>query len=326
MVTKKTTKSRSARALKKTGMRTALQPKPAPPLPPQERRRMPWFGWLGLGIMVVNEILLILRVHPVAIIFTAIMWTGYILFVDGWIWARGGTSYFLDGEEKWPMLALISVLIWVMFEAFNFKVKAWEYFNSPNLFFRIALFIWAFATIIPALLRTRKLFEMFDLFHVTHPWKIQFTPFWLSISFVVGLAFTFMPVMFNDYLANLFIPFVWVGLIFLLEPINYRSGVRSVYRDLENGDISFFWQILAAGLLCGILWESWNGQAWPYHGFTWQYHLNRIYLEMSLNKHIGAMPLIGFLGYPPFIWECYALWELIKWAMHGDLLWKPAKV
>lgn len=319
MAAKKTSRS------KKTGQKGKARDVGmiAQSVPVAPDRKMPWFGWLGLAIMIASEIALYLEFHPTAVVFTPIMWTGYILFIDGWIWARGGISYFLDRQEKWPMLALISVLIWVMFEAFNFKVQAWQYFNRPEPFARDVIFAWAFATIIPALLRTRTLFSSFKFFDRAHPWKIRFTPFLLGLSFVIGIAFTFLPVMFDDYLANLFIPFVWVGLIFLLEPINYRIGAPSIYRDLEDGRISFFWQILAAGLLCGLLWESWNKQAIPFDGLIWKYYLNPIYHTLSFNLQIGEMPLLGFLGYPPFIWECYALWELVRWAMHGDTLWKP---
>jgi hypothetical protein len=331
MAAKKATKSKSARVPRKAEpSRAARQESPTPP-PSPIRRPMPWFGWLGLGIMVVNEVLLLLRVHPVAIIFTAIMWTGYTLFVDGWIWARGGTSFFLNREEKWPMLALISVLIWTMFEAFNFKMKAWEYFNSPDPFLRDVLYIWAFATIIPALLRTRTLYQSFDFFHGYVRWKIKPTPFWLSVSFIIGIAFIFIPVMLSDYWANFLVPVLWIGFILVIEPLNYRisllenpndhSDLKSVLRDLELGDISFFYQLLAAGLTCGILWETWNLQDIPYNGLIWYYYLNPIYWKLSLNLHIGAMPLLGFLGYPLLIWEAYAMWQLVKWILHGDL-WK----
>lgn len=294
-------------------------------LTPAPNRSMPWFGWLGLAIMILSEIALVLGFHPAAVVFTPIMWTGYILFIDGWIWARGGVSYFINQKLQWPMMALMSSLIWIMFEGFNFKVQAWEYFNRPAPWERNLIFIWAFATIIPAMLRTRSLFATFKFFDRSHKWTIKFTPFWLALSFVVGIAFTFMPVMFDDYLANLFIPFLWVGLIFLLEPINYRIGAPSVYRDLEEGKVSFFYQILLAGLVCGLLWESWNGQAIPHHGLIWKYYLNEIYHVLSLQIQIGQMPLLGFLGYPPFIWECFAVWELCKWALQGDKMWKPAQ-
>jgi len=130
--------------------------------------------------------------------------------------------------------------------------------------------------------------------------------------------------MFDDYWANFLIPFVWVGLIFLLEPINYRIGAPSIYRDLEEGKISFLYQILAAGFFCGLLWETWNGQAIQHQGLIWKYYLNEFYWVLSFQQKIGQMPLLGFLGYPPFIWECYALWELCKWALQGDKMWKSA--
>jgi hypothetical protein len=292
---------------------------------PSPNRKMPWFGWLGLAIMVVSEITLWGGFRPVAIAFTPLMWTGYILLIDGWIWMRGYRSYFRDDKLEWPMLALFSILIWVMFEVFNFSVQAWWYENRPeNMLVRGIVFAWAYATIIPALLRTRSLFATFKFFDRTHPWNFKVTPFGLAISFIVGIAFTFIPVMFGHATANVLVPLVWLGFIFLIEPINYRIGAPSVFRDLEEGKVSFFWQILFAGLFCGLLWETWNKQADWNNGLIWKYHLADIYLLGGVENpwRIGNMPVLGFLGYPPFIWECFALWEVAKWAMHGETLFK----
>ena len=332
---------------------------------PLSNNKMPWFGWLGLGIMIVSEIALWAGWGPVATAFTPLMWTGYILLVDGWIWTRGHYSYFKNAKREWPMLALFSVLIWVMFEVFNFPIQAWTYKQiPPDLLVKGLVFAWAYATIIPALLRTRSLLATFDLFDRPHPWRrdFKFTPFWQAVSFAAGLGMTFIPLMFpacapDDLTCTpkLLVPFVWLGLIFLIEPINYRIGAPSVFRDLEHrkhregetreirefemrnpvktetrdedrnkGKISFFWQILVAGLICGLLWESWNIQAAHHNGLIWEYHLHEIYLIPSPDRYwrLGEMPLLGFLGYPPFIWECFALWELAKWAMRGDKLWK----
>jgi hypothetical protein len=329
---------------------------------PLANYKMPWFGWLGLGIMILSEILLWTGNDFIALIFTPVMWTGYILLIDGVIWARGHYSYLRNAKLEWPLLALFSVLIWVMFEVFNFPAQAWSYQNMPrDLLVKGLVFGWAYATIIPALLRTRSLLATFDFFNRSHPWKnFKFTPFWRAVSFITGLALTFFPVMFpgcspnsTDCLPNLLIPLVWFGFIFMIEPINYRIGAPSVFRDLEyrdkregpthdirelekrdpakrksdgKGKVSFLWQLLAAGLFCGLLWETWNIQAFLHHGLNWDYHLNNIYLLPHFSPEdpwrIGRMPILGFLGYPPFIWECYALWELVKWSMHGDTLWK----
>ncbi|MGZ9233880.1 MAG: hypothetical protein ACXW4E_00010 [Anaerolineales bacterium] len=306
---------------------------------PASDHKMPWFGWLGLAIMILSEILLWTGNHPVAVAFTPVMWTGYILLVDGWIWARGGRSYFKDDKLEWPMLALFSILIWVMFEMFNLSAWAWSYSNRPpNRFVEAIVFAWAFATIIPALLRTRSLFATFHFFDHTHPWKkFKFTPFWQAVSFVVGIGLTFIPVMFdgctqatmNNCTPNILVWMVWLGFIFMIEPINYRLGAPSVFCHIEEGKTSFLWQVLFAGLFCGLLWETWNIQAAQpqFLGLTWNYHLNDIYLIPNPENywHIGKMPILGFLGYPPFIWECFALWELCRWALQGDYLWKGSK-
>ena len=290
-------------------------------------RKMPWFGWAGLAIIIVSEILLYLDNHPVEVAFTAIMWTGYILLLDGWIWQRGGVSYFIDMKREWPMMALLSVLIWVMFEAYNFKLKNWNYVGLPDdQMLRNLLYFWAFATIIPALFRTTDLFGTFGLFKRAHKFEIKFTPFVLAISFIIGIAFCFLPVMFSDDFAPNLIPFVWLGFIFLIEPINYKLGIPSIYREIENKDVSFLWQVLAAGLLCGFIWETWNEQAKSMNGAAWLYYVTKFWREIGFNLQYGEMPLVGFGGYPPFIWECYALYQLLKWGLQGQVFWRSPAV
>ena len=33
------------------------------------------------------------------------------------------------------------------------------------------------------------------------------------------------------------------------------------------------------------------------------------------------MPVLGFLGFPPFALECYVLYQFAKTALRGDRLW-----
>ncbi len=289
------------------------------------KRSMPWFGWLGLGIIILSEILLYMGNHPIGVAFTSIMWTGYILLLDGWIWQRGGKSYFIDMKLELPFIALLSILIWLMFEVYNFKLQNWGYVGLPDIqWIKNILYFWSFATIIPALFRTTDLFGTFGFFKRTHNFKIQFTPFLLALSFIIGIAFCFLPVMFSDEFAPNLIPFVWLGFIFLVEPINYQIGIPSIYREIEKGDVSFLWQVLAAGLFCGFIWETWNEQAKSLNGAAWLYYVTKFWRELCFNLKYGEMPLIGFGGYPPFIWECYALYQLLKWGLQGQVFWKSS--
>jgi hypothetical protein len=83
--------------------------------------------------------------------------------------------------------------------------------------------------------------------------------------------------------------------VFLLEPWNRRHARRSFLRDLEAGEAGPFCRTLLAGLLCGLLWETWNFWART----KWIYTVP-VFAELKLFE----MPLLGFLGFPPFAVEC----------------------
>lgn len=333
MAAKKTSKSKVVKGTK--GAVGEMQTDPAPtvwrdhPLvgmitPPPEKRRMPWFGWVGLAIFVTSEVLLLAGNHPVAVAFTAIMWTGYVPFLDGLIWTRGGFSYFIDRKREWPMLFLISILIWSMFEVIDLKTDSWGYRNIPPPGVREFLAAWAYGTIIPALFRTWDLFATFKAFEKFPKFRLNLTPFKLAFSFLIGVACIGLPLLMSDKWANFLIPCIWLGFIFLVEPVNYLLNIPriSIFRELEQGNSMLFWHLLAAGMFCGILWESLNWQAKSAGGQYWYYHLAGFWEAMGFYKHWGEMPLAGFGGYPPFIWELFVIYELIKYVMQGDKMWR----
>jgi hypothetical protein len=295
--------------------------------PLSRKRWMPWFGWLGLAIMIAAEMLLTPGDHPLALAFTPIMWTGYILFVDGWIWQRHGDSYFIERRREFPMLFLISILLWSMFEVINFKTRTWHYDNVPSLGVREFLGAWAYGTIIPALFRTWDFFATFNMFKNVKPVHVKMTPFKLAFSFIFGVACIGIPLLMSDYWANMLIPCIWLGFIFLVEPITYLLNIPriSIFRQLEMGNAKSLWQLLVAGLFCGVVWESFNAEAVRAGGLVWDYTLNQFWIDLSFGYYPikdDSMPLAGFGGYPPFIWENFVMYELIKYAMQGDKMWK----
>jgi len=100
-----------------------------------------------------------------------------------------------------------------------------------------------------------------------------------------------------------FFPLTWGILIFLLEPINYRWGGKSILRDWKKGSLRKFYLLLLAGLICGILWEFWNFWA----STKWIYTVP-FFEELKLFE----MPVLGFLGFPPFAVECYVFYNFIS--------------
>jgi predicted flap endonuclease-1-like 5' DNA nuclease len=65
--------------------------------------------------------------------------------------------------------------------------------------------------------------------------------------------------------------------------------------------------LLIAGGICGILWEFWNFWATT----KWIYTVP--FLE---ELKLFEMPLVGFLGFPPFTVECYVMYNFISLFRH----------
>jgi hypothetical protein len=93
---------------------------------------------------------------------------------------------------------------------------------------------------------------------------------------------------------------VWLGFIFLLEPINRWMRADSL---LPNGNLRRVRNLLLSGLLCGGLWEFWNYWA----GAKWHY-------TVPILEHVKLfeMPLPGYLGFPPFALECFVMYVFIR--------------
>ena len=97
---------------------------------------------------------------------------------------------------------------------------------------------------------------------------------------------------------------VWLGFIFLLEPINQRLGGESLL--LETGPahrrLDRVINLSFSGLLCGVLWEFWNYWAQA----KWVY-----VFPIGQGTKVFEMPLAGFLGFPVFAVECLMMFEFV---------------
>jgi hypothetical protein len=71
-------------------------------------------------------------------------------------------------------------------------------------------------------------------------------------------------------------------------------------RDLEQGAPGRIYRLLVTGLWAGLLWELWNFWA----AARWSYTVPFVG-ELKLFE----MPILGFLGFPPFTLEAFALYQ-----------------
>src|SRR5439155_1847964 len=114
----------------------------------------------GLAIIFAAEVCLFLGIRWVAIYFTPIVWSGYLMLVDGLVASLRGTSLLANYPRRFATLAVWSVPLWLIFEAYNLRLENWAYVGLPRSPFLAGLgFVWSFATIWPAIFETAELFE-----------------------------------------------------------------------------------------------------------------------------------------------------------------------
>jgi hypothetical protein len=96
---------------------------------------------------------------------------------------------------------------------------------------------------------------------------------------------------------------VWLGFIFLLDPINDWLGAESLGGDWRAGRVDRTLNLMWSGALCGVLWELWNYWARA----KWHYTV-----PIMPNVKIFEMPLPGYLGFPPFALEAFTMYVLVR--------------
>ncbi len=291
--------------------------------------RFPIHGFAGALIVLAAEIFLFAGLDAVRAFFTPIVWTGYILLVDGAVFALTGRSQLSADRAEFARTALLSIPIWLVFEAYNLRLKNWAYVGLPgDAALRLLGYGWSFATILPGLFETSDLLLALGFGRDARaaPASAPAIAPAAGARFVDGAddglgspgtrvaLVTFgglcllLPLVALPLVAPYLFGLVWIGFLFVLDPINASLGRWAPFAEWARGRRRRFVSLLAGGLACGVLWEFWNYWA----DARWIYTFP-ILQEWKLFE----MPLPGFLGFPPFAVECFLMYELISTAWRG---------
>ena len=267
-------------------------------------------GWIGLGVMIGAEAALFSGHALMARWFTPIVWTGYVLLADALAARLTGVSYLTAARAEGAGVVLASIGFWWLFEWYNAPrfwrggedmVGLWWQYHGlePDPFLRRIGYDWAFATILPALFLTAVVLRVSVFRELrVRPWR---PPAWLlRWAVVAGVVSVALPLL---VVSRWLVPLVWLGWVLLLEPLNYRAGRPSWLADLARGDASRPAALLASGAVCGLLWEFWNYWATARWTYTVPYFGSVKLFEM---------PVLGYLGFPLFALECYAMYHALR--------------
>ncbi len=272
------------------------------------RRGYPLYGYVGIVALIAAEVLLFQRVEPVGTFFTPLAWTCFLLVVDAGVFALRGNSRLRTTPRAFFGMAALSVPLWLLFEAYNLHLENWRYEGLPESLWQQALgSLWAYATILPALLESADLLAALGLARgvTARGWRV-----WLgrhNLMVVIGVLCLGLPLLLPRESARYLFALVWLAFIFLLEPVNLARGHDSLLADVKQNRGERLYCLMAAGFVCGLLWEFWNYWA----GGRWVYTL-----PFAPEWKVFEMPLVGYLGFPFFALEFFAMYSFTA----GELL------
>jgi len=261
------------------------------------------FRWnliFGLGAIFLAVFLLFFDVPFMRTWFYICAWWPLILVLDSVNFRMNGWSPLSRSLRDIVFAAFISVPVWLVFELFNLRLQNWSYHSlPPELPLRWLGYGLAFASVIPALLEFSALFE-----NVFKEKRIPFPRLKTTKSTLNGwMALGVILLVFCLVLPRLFFPFLWLGFLFLMGPVNFRLKLDSLLADANKRQGNRILSWLLAGLAAGVFWEALNYWA----GSHWEYTIP--YLNFG---RIFQMPLFGYGGFLPFALEVFAIYTFLS--------------
>ena len=266
-------------------------------------------GPFGVILFILSAVMLGQGQEPFSTYFYAFAWWSYILAADALVYWIRGESLMMNRTRAFLIMIPFSIFIWCIFEGFNFRLANWHYITLPSQYWQRWIgYGVAYGTVLPGLCETVHLLEAARCFRAVSVKKWRPSLRSLNRMIAVGVIFLLSPLLFPRYC----FPLVWIGFALILEPLFYRFGKDSLLHDIEKGDLTRILNLLAGGLVCGFLWEFWNFWAQA----KWIYTVP-FFEELKLFE----MPLLGFLGFPPFTVSAYAMYRILIMTMQRGKTW-----
>ncbi len=182
-----------------------------------------------------------------------------------------------------------------MYEIINLRLENWFYINLPQNFFQRWIgYLLAYGTVIPALYVTKEFLRgIFGEIKVRHILMGHYA----IPGIYIGAATCIATIAFPVYL----FPLAWIFLFLILDGYNYRRGHSSFLGDWEHGLAGNLISTLSSGLICGVLWETWNFWSISKWVYTVPFFEKCKIFEMPLPGYLGflffAMGTIAFVNF-----------------------------
>ena len=269
----------------------------------------PWWGWLGLVVMVAGWILSwnwhfhwfppLSKLLQIQLSYAPI-WAGFILVMNALCVKRSGHSPMTDHPWAYAATFPASSLFWWFFEYLNRYVWNWYYVGIEDLS-AMGYTVYAticFASVLPGVCAVAAFLHTFRPFadeHYAHMARMNLRSGWAVCVLAAVAALGLAGIVFFPSYA---FPLLWLSplTVFLLVQVVLKEPCA--FDCLADGNWSVLFRFSLAALICGFCWETWNYYALA----KWVYAVPWVH-----RFQIWEMPFIGFGGYLPFGLECAAV-------------------
>jgi hypothetical protein len=277
------------------------------------RYRFPWWGWVAVVLLLTSWILAWSRFawfRPLQPYTFTPLWLSYIAVINALTYRRVGASMITHRRQYLLVLFPFSALFWWYFEYLNRFVQNWYYVGHETytpLAYTVHATL-AFSTVLPAVTSTMDLLSTYAALNHTRLRKPlvarhgrAYAGFVLSLA-AFGLAGI---AVWSDYLY----PLLWVAPLCVLVSLQILLGQETVLSKLAQGHWHLVGLSAMAALVCGLFWEMWN-----YYSYAkWVYAIPHVQRLL-----VFEMPVLGYVGYLPFGFQCWVVADLIAQRMHSQ--------
>ena len=255
---------------------------------------------LGAAALALAFVQGLRGMDPVPTWFYVFAWYPTLVLLDSCATLLDGSPSLFARPALALSLFLWSPIVWLVFEAANFRLQDWYYVLLPaHAAERWAGILLSFATVVPAIVLAERALASAGVFRAGRGPRLAVRrgDLWGAVALGVGMGILALR------WPRLFFPLVWGAAFLLAEPVAYaRLPDLSLFRDVERGQWGRVGRVMLGGLGVGVLWETFNHVAQA----RWIYTVP--WLE---ELKLFEMPPLGFIGFPVFALEA--------WAMYGAL-------
>ena len=241
---------------------------------------------LAAFVHVSAYVLLARRIEPFMYNFYIVAWWSYIAMADAALALRD--KRFLVLNRDLPFLVVLSAAFWCVFEMINLRIQNWYYINIPSIgLIRFVGYLLAYGTVIPGIYVTKEVFSTLLGSIRVRPLSLRFRPAsCVALGILLFAILMFFP--------SQFFFLAWIFLIPIIEGYHYAKGRWCFMGDLERGEAGNLISSVLSGLVCGLLWETWNYWAIS----KWVYSI-----PSFETFKLFEMPILGYFGFVFFSLE-----------------------